>query len=51
MGVFDQKKKQTEWQKAFGWKGKSEEAMIKVQLHQDFSQPELLLFLKTFRKL
>jgi hypothetical protein len=22
MGVFDQKRKQTEWKKVFGWKGK-----------------------------
>lgn len=30
MGVFDQKRKQTEWQKVFGWKGKNKDALVKV---------------------
>lgn len=42
MGVFDQKRKQTEWQKVFGWKGKNKDALVKVQIHQEFNQPELI---------
>ena len=50
MGVFDQKRKQTEWKKVFGWKGKQTDALIKVQIHQEFNQPELIQFLHILGK-